>query len=42
MTKIESLPNSVVTEIKNFIFHKEILTDPLIKDSVFNLRTAYQ
>ena len=37
MIRIESLPNSVVTEIKNFIIHKGIQTDPLIKDSVFNL-----
>ncbi|MBD5399664.1 MAG: ImmA/IrrE family metallo-endopeptidase [Treponema sp.] len=37
MTRIESLPNSVVTEIKNFIIYKEIQTAPLIKDDVFNL-----
>lgn len=37
MTRIESLPNSVVTEIKNFIIYKKIQTAPLIKDDVFNL-----
>lgn len=41
MTEIEPLPNPVVTEIKKIIAYKEIQTNSLIKDSIFNLLEQY-
>ena len=37
MKEIQSLPGSVVSQIHNFITENKIQSDPLIKDSIFNL-----